>query len=215
MFLDESGDHSLTIIDPQYPMFVLGGIIADFDYAQGEMEERVREFKRRLFGSHDVILHTADITRNRGDFEQMKDRAFREHFYAELNELMRGLDYKVVACAIKKDAHLARYGFAAIDPYLLSLDVLVERFCFEVGHGSEGGVILKVRGTGFLRGARIAERVSSLTLCHKRENIAAFNSRTSWSRRLAAICLESTLMRIGESSSPSSGATETRIKGLA
>jgi hypothetical protein len=29
MFLDESGDHNLTVIDPQYPIFVLGGIIAD------------------------------------------------------------------------------------------------------------------------------------------------------------------------------------------
>jgi len=33
MFLDESGDHSLTRIDPQYPMFVLGGIIVDREYA--------------------------------------------------------------------------------------------------------------------------------------------------------------------------------------
>jgi hypothetical protein len=29
LFLDESGDH----IDPQYPLFVLGGVIVDKDYA--------------------------------------------------------------------------------------------------------------------------------------------------------------------------------------
>ena len=26
LFLDESGDHNLSVIDPQYPMFVLGGV---------------------------------------------------------------------------------------------------------------------------------------------------------------------------------------------
>jgi len=29
LFLDESGDHSLNVIDPQYPVFVLGGVIVD------------------------------------------------------------------------------------------------------------------------------------------------------------------------------------------
>ncbi|MBA7700163.1 hypothetical protein ES703_108872 [subsurface metagenome] len=33
LFLDESGDHNLSIIDPQYPLFVLGGVIVDMDYA--------------------------------------------------------------------------------------------------------------------------------------------------------------------------------------
>lgn len=29
LYLDESGDHSLEVVDPQYPVFVLGGIIAE------------------------------------------------------------------------------------------------------------------------------------------------------------------------------------------
>lgn len=45
MFLDESGDHSLSKIDPQYPMFVLGGIIVEQDYAEGELTAQVRQFK--------------------------------------------------------------------------------------------------------------------------------------------------------------------------
>ncbi len=36
LFLDESGDHNLSVIDPQYPMFVLGGVIVDKAYAEGE-----------------------------------------------------------------------------------------------------------------------------------------------------------------------------------
>jgi len=118
MFLDESGDHNLSVIDPQYPLFVLAGIITEKEYAEGEMARQIRDFKDRFFGRHDFPLHTADITRNRGVFEPVKDREFRERFYTELNEMMRSLDFRVVACAIKKEAHLAAYGVAALDPYI-------------------------------------------------------------------------------------------------
>ncbi|KJV92878.1 DUF3800 domain-containing protein [Rickettsia bellii] len=29
LFIDESGDHNLTKIDPSYPIFVLGGVIIE------------------------------------------------------------------------------------------------------------------------------------------------------------------------------------------
>jgi hypothetical protein len=80
MFLDESGDHSLRVIDDQYPVFVLGGIIADVRYAKDVMEQEVRRFKRDLFGTEEIILHTADICRNKNGFEQLKDSAFRDEF---------------------------------------------------------------------------------------------------------------------------------------
>lgn len=76
MFLDESGDHNLSVIDPQYPLFVLGGVIVDKEYAEGKLDREVRQFKRDLFGRDDIILHTADLTRNRNGFEWMKEQAF-------------------------------------------------------------------------------------------------------------------------------------------
>lgn len=191
LFVDESGDHSLSVIDPQYPIFVLGGIIIEKHYAEGELTRQLDGFKQRLFGTTEIVLHTADITRNRNGFERMKDPAFRERFYADLNVLMATLDYKVVACVIRKDDHLARYGIAALDPYLLSLETLVERFCFEIGDRSDGGVIvaekrdptldqtlelawlnLKIQGTRFLQGKVIADRIRGLSLRAKKDNIA-------------------------------------------
>ncbi|HEY3761930.1 MAG TPA: DUF3800 domain-containing protein [Verrucomicrobiae bacterium] len=50
LFLDESGDHNLTVIDPQYPLFVLGGVIIDKDYAENELTREVNTFKQELFG---------------------------------------------------------------------------------------------------------------------------------------------------------------------
>ena len=73
MFLDESGDHNLTKIDPQYPVFVLGGVIMDADYAAGPLTGSCWiDFKRELFGRVDIVLHTADITRNRNGFEPLQ-----------------------------------------------------------------------------------------------------------------------------------------------
>jgi len=192
LFLDESGDHSLSKIDPLYPLFVLGGIIVDHDYAKGELERRILSFKQQMFGRTDIILHTADITRNRNGFERMKDSGFRTVFYAELNLLMRELEYQVVACVIRKDHHLDKYDTSALDPYFLSLQILIERFCFEVGPVPEGGHIiaekrghpldnqielawlnLKVQGTRFMQATQIAHRISGLALRGKNAGIGA------------------------------------------
>jgi uncharacterized protein DUF3800 len=191
LFLDESGDHNLSVIDPQYPLFVLGGVIIEKNYAEGPLVQELSDFKRRHFGTDQIVLHTADIVRNCNGFERMKEKAFREAFFNDLNSLMRRLSYMVVACAIRKEDHLLRYGVAALDPYLLSLDVLVERFCFELGGVSNGGVIvaecrdpildrqldiawlnLKVQGTRFISVREITRRIVGLNLRAKRENIA-------------------------------------------
>ncbi|MCX5899248.1 MAG: DUF3800 domain-containing protein, partial [Proteobacteria bacterium] len=191
LFMDESGDHNLRIIDPQYPLFVLGGIIIDKEYAENEMTERLNDFKHDFFGRTDIILHTADITRNRNGFERIKDRDFRDRFYDELNLLMKDLQYQVIACVIRKDKHLSRYGVAALDPYLLSLDILVERFCLEVGDVEGGGLIvaerrgttldhelelafmnLKIQGTRYLKAMQIEKRILALNLRDKASNLA-------------------------------------------
>ena len=160
-------------------------------YAETVAEDCVRTFKERLFGDASIILHTSDVVRNREPFGRMKEQRFRERFYKELNALMASLDFQVVACVIRKDAHAARYGLAAIDPYMLSLHILVERFCFEIGDAEAGGLILaerrnptldhelelafldlKVRGTRYLQAAQIERRIAGLSLRSKSENIA-------------------------------------------
>jgi hypothetical protein len=107
---------------------------------------------------------------------------------------MRTLKFKVVACAIRKEKHLARYGIAALDPYMLSLNVLVERFCFEIGDVADGGYIvaekrnstldnelelawlnLKISGTQFLQAVSIKQRISQLALRDKKLNLAGYS----------------------------------------
>jgi hypothetical protein len=116
---------------------------------------------------------------------------FRAEFYERLNQAMQRWEYQVVACAIRKDDHLTRYGGDALDPYLLSLNVLVERFCMEVGDRAAGGLMmvearghpldaqlkvawdsLRIGGTQFVRAAEIKRRIAGLSIRQKHENIA-------------------------------------------
>ncbi|MGH7233530.1 MAG: DUF3800 domain-containing protein [Nitrospiraceae bacterium] len=191
LFLDESGDHSLDVIDPQYPLFVLGGYIMDLHYHESVATPLLNAYKHRLFGTSDFILHTAEIVRRKGPFQKLTDHTFRDKFYSETNAFMRELDYKVVACAIRKDEHLDQYGLVAMDPYLLSLRVLVERFAFEIGSVSGGGQIvaeardetldnelrlawidIRTAGTEYLSASDIRTRITELHVRDKAKNIA-------------------------------------------
>jgi hypothetical protein len=189
LFLDESGDHSLSIIDPQFSVFVLCGVIMDAEYHRTTTSERLDSFKMRLFGNREIILHTADFTRNKSGFEAMANHHFRSEFFNALQHMIRELEFKIVACVIKKQDHLQKYGLNALDPYLLSLSVLVERFIFECG--SAGGTIvaearnptlnnalelafldLKIRGTTFVSATKVQKRIHNFTIRQKKDNIA-------------------------------------------
>lgn len=189
MFLDESGDHSLTHIDRAYPIFVLCEVVMDEAYHNSTASKFLAEMKQDLFGREDIVLHTAAFTRNHSGFEKMADHGFRTRFFASLERLVRNLEFRAVACVIKKQEHLAKYGLSAIDPYMLSLSIVVERFVFECG--SAGGTIiaesrdetlnnalelafldLKIRGTSFVPASKIRKRIHNFGIHDKKESIA-------------------------------------------
>jgi hypothetical protein len=193
MFLDESGDHRLKRINPNYPVFVLGGVIINRAYVRDVVEPEVRQFKLRHFGREDVILHTVDMRNNAGDFAFLTDPTRRSVFYTELNALLQRLDYQVVACVIRKDAHVLQYGANAADPYLYGLEVLIERFCWELGDELDSGFISAEKrnptldrelmeaweelrtsgvGTSYASSRRIEERIVGLDLRDKKPNLA-------------------------------------------
>lgn len=99
----------------------------------------------------------------------------------------------IVACVIKKNEHLARYGLAAIDPYMLSLRILVERFVMEVknrGGGTRGIIIaesrdetldnelrlawmeLRTSGTGYVSASEVRRYISELYIRDKKKGFA-------------------------------------------
>ena len=161
------------------------------DYAYGEASWRISEFKRRVLGSEQIILHTADIVRQRGAYRKLVDLDIRHAFFQELNTLMESLAFRVVACAIDKNKHVERYKHAAIDPYKLSLHILVERFVMDLNECNGVGQIiaecrrpeldealqtefarLQHKGTYYMSARKIRDRIPSLVCRPKNQNVA-------------------------------------------
>lgn len=191
LFVDESGDHNLIVIDDQYPVFVLAGIILDENYHNIFVTNQINSLKQKLFGNEKIILHTADISRNKNGYERLKsDKDFRYSFYNELNNFIENLDFKIIAAAVRKKDYKNKYGLAAVDPYLFCLEVLIERFIYELQEKNDKGMIIaesrnsildnqleiafletKISGTRFLKSKVVKEKIVNLVLREKSQNI--------------------------------------------
>ena len=68
IYVDESGDHSLTSIDVGYPIFVLVFcVFRKEDYAN-VIVPKVQTFKFKHFGHDIVVLHEKDIRKRNWPF---------------------------------------------------------------------------------------------------------------------------------------------------
>jgi len=93
----------------------------------------------------------------------------------------------------------------AVDPYMLSLGIVVERFCFELdGSGPQGQIlverrnerldreltiawdVLRLNGTRYVRPEVLRRRIAAFELATKATGGAGSRSPTLWSRRSAA-----------------------------
>lgn len=112
VFVDESGDHSLTGINPQYPVFVLAfAILHKTDYIQ-RVSRDLQAFKMRHWGHDETVLHEHEIRKPRDAFAFLMQRPRRERFLAELSTLMEELPATIVAVIIDKNAFAARHAEA-------------------------------------------------------------------------------------------------------
>jgi hypothetical protein len=194
MYLDESGDHRLRKIDPNTPLFILGGVVVDRLYVREVIQPKMKEFKRRVLGSEDIILHTVDMRNNAGSFTFLTDPVRREEFYGELNAVLDELDYTVIAVVIKKEEFRDTHGGEENDPYFYVLKLLIERFCLELQDENDDGFIcaekrnatqdrellsawenLRSNGTGVgcVPSHMIEDHIIGLELRDKRPNLAA------------------------------------------
>ena len=110
VFVDESGDHGLDRIDPQYPVFVLAfWIIAKQDYAR-TLLPALTEFKFKHFGHDQVVLHEREIRKDLGDFAVLREKSRKAAFLEELTAIIDASAIAVIASAIRKDRLVDRYS---------------------------------------------------------------------------------------------------------
>jgi len=126
VFVDESGDHNLTQIDPQFPVFVLLFAIVPKSEYVNQVCPNLQRFKFQFWGHDEIVLHEHEIRKPFGDFLFLLRKPLRERFLAGLTEQMAALPATVVAVVIDKPAYAARYH-EPINPYDYALEVGLER----------------------------------------------------------------------------------------
>ncbi len=101
VFVDESGDHSLTSINPRYPVFVLAFCVFRKAAYNEQVATAVRRLKFGTFGHDMVVLHEADMRRRSGAFGRLSKSA-RERLLAKLVDVIAQADFQLIAVAIDK-----------------------------------------------------------------------------------------------------------------
>ncbi len=189
-FLDETGDHGLSFIDKNFPLFLLCGCLFQED-ALLETEQKLNDFKIKYFQTKEVILHSREIRKCEGAFQILFDLSLKAKFYENLNSIFREAKYIIIGAGINKEEHIKKYGKQAKDPYSLSLSFIIERmiFCLDA-LDKRSSVDIKVElrgkkedemllahfnsildgGTYFVSRERLKKKVASFKFCGKREN---------------------------------------------
>ncbi len=147
IYVDESGDHTLTSIDRDYPVFVLDFCMFRKDSYANVVAPQVQAFKFTHFGHDIVVLHEHEIRKQKPPFVFLKSRDKRDAFMDGLNRLIEEADFTIVAAAIHKERLTQQYA-APDNPYEMALT-----FCMERAHA-----FLRDRGQHMLTTHIVVER---------------------------------------------------------
>src|ERR1700730_3029301 len=125
VYVDESGDPSLTSINPPYPIFVMAFCIvhkAQYSVAVTDL----LALKFGTFGHDQIVLHEREIRKRVGDFAFLDDSALRERFLNDVSAFVQRAHFTLVAAIIQKPALLVEQNPQPENPNDLAL-----KFCLE------------------------------------------------------------------------------------
>ena len=125
VYVDESGDHALQTIDPQYPVFVLAFCVFHKRHYSEKIVSALEKFKFNHFGHDHVILHEHDIRKEKGFFTFFKNREHKSSFITELTSIIEASNFILISCVIDKERLKNKNG-TSLNPYHIALG-----FCLE------------------------------------------------------------------------------------
>lgn len=126
VYVDESGDHSLTNINPQFPIFVLSFCIFPVSHYISAVVPQLQSMKFEFFGHDMVVFHERDIRKSTPPFDILLSQTIRERFMSTMNGIIESSRFGVVACVIAKERLRDRRGGDA-NPYHVALEFGLER----------------------------------------------------------------------------------------
>lgn len=147
-FFDECGDHSLSKIDKDFPLFLLCTVIVEREVYAQKIIPGLAEFKLRYFAHEGINLHSREIRKAEGPFAILQNETVRQNFLPELSALMAALPFTLFITAINKTAYAQRYGDGARNPYDVAIEYSFECILhfLEEQNESQLPVIAEARG---------------------------------------------------------------------
>jgi hypothetical protein len=143
VYADESGDHGLETMDPNFPMFVLAlCVFKKSDYVDNVVPA-LQRFKFKYFGHDAVVLHEREIKKASREFSILQVPAIRTAFLNDLNGIMAQAPFLLIASAIEKVKLKKQYA-QPTNPYHLAVGFCLERLYYETNAGPHKGKTIHV-----------------------------------------------------------------------
>ena len=192
LYIDESGDHGLSNLNPDFPIFLLCGIVISSENYE-QLNIGFNSVKQDIWKSEQVIFHSRDIRKCEKEFKYLFNLDLKAQFYKKLDHVITNCDYKIIAAAIKKENYIKKYGKLSDDVYEISLSFIIERTIFYLQSLKENDTALEIiiekrgvkedkklqehfqkilsRGTGYIKANKLAEYNPTISFRNKKENI--------------------------------------------
>ena len=128
VYVDESGDHGMQTIDPQFPVFVLAFCVFHKIHYSEKVVPALEKFKFKHFGHDQIVLHESEIRKETGVFRIFPTRSHKSRFLEGLTSIITESNFILISCVIDK-ARLKDSQDKPSNPYHIAL-----RFCLETLH---------------------------------------------------------------------------------
>lgn len=149
VYVDESGDHSMVDINPQFPRFVLAFCVFPILEYVDKVVPMVERLKFDFFGHDMVVLHEREIRKASPPFDILREPNTRAAFLPRLDRLMVEPRFGIVASVIRKPEFKQRVGID-VSPYNVALEFGLERVFLQLQQRNQVGrrtfVVFEGRG---------------------------------------------------------------------
>ena len=102
VYVDESGDHSMSSIDQKYPIFVLAFCIFHKSHYGEKIVPALEALKFKYFGHDQVVLHEHEIRKEKGAFRIFPNREAKNQFLDDLATIVEESNFILASCVIEK-----------------------------------------------------------------------------------------------------------------
>lgn len=150
-YVDESGDHGLENIDPEYPVFVLAFAVFHKRHYAEKIVPAIEKLKFNYFGHDLVVLHEHEIRKKKNAFTLLNNQKLNGEFLSDMSDIMQRSNFILIACVIDKVKLKESNCLSDTDnPYHLALGFCLEGlhdFLAEKGHlNRKTHVLVECRG---------------------------------------------------------------------